>query len=376
MDECYFSPSCCHIDLAALTRNFFRMGDPSTLMPVIKSDAYGHGLLPVARALDKAGALHFAVGTVSEGALLRNVGFHQQIVPLLGVVSQDEWNASFALKLTTPILDVKSMQMAAHACPDHEIFPVAVALNTGMGRLGFSVDDMPDLIEGLHRYPMLKPVVAFSHYACADIPEESSYTLAQQERFKSMTNALRAFFPDLSRSLNNSAGLQVFGEGAFDLSRPGITLYGGNPFVGTPWESKGSDFEWVMSVSAPILQVHALKGGESVSYGRCFTAPHDMTIAILAMGYATGFPRSLSNRADVLINGRRCPQIGRVCMGMIACDVSQLGSAEAGDLGWIMGGNPDPGQRAVTADELAKELDTISYEVLCHFGATNRRVYS
>ncbi|MBQ7617400.1 MAG: alanine racemase [Desulfovibrio sp.] len=375
MNACVFSPSVCQIDLGALTRNFFRMGDPANLLPVIKSDAYGHGLVPVARVLDKAGALQFAVGTVSEGQLLRNLGFRQKIVPLLGAQTQEEWNISYALQLLTPVLDLESLKMAAQACPAHQTFPVAIACNTGMNRLGFAAEDMPELIEGLRRYPMLRPAFAFSHFACADLPDEMSYTAAQYERFRSMTNALKAFFPELVRSLNNSAGLQNFPESVCELSRPGITLYGGNPFAGTAWESKGDEFEWVMSVKAPVLQVRRLKAGQSVSYGRIFTAPQDMTIAIVGIGYATGFSRALSNRTDLLINGRRCPQVGRVCMGMIMADVSNLGAVEVGDLAWVMGGKPEPGQRAITAQELADELGTISYEILCLFGATNQRVY-
>lgn len=351
------------------------MGDPARLIPVIKSDAYGHGLMPVARTLDRCGCLNFAVGTVSEGKALREAGYTQKIIPLLGARSTEEWQTAHQLDLIPPVLDQESLKMAAHACPGHARMDVAIALNTGMGRLGFSQEEMPDLIEGLHRYPMLNPVLAISHFACADVPEEYHYTVAQQERFQSMTKALRAFFPAMQRSINNSAGLQNLSESAYELQRPGITLYGGNPFVGTVWESKGIGFEWVMSLSAPILQVRMLKRGESVSYGRIFTATHPMKIAIIGMGYATGFSRALSNRADLLIHGVRCPQIGRVCMGMIMADVSGLGDVEVGDLAWILGGKADFGHRPITAQEIAEELGTISYEVLCLFGATNPRVY-
>lgn len=351
------------------------MGDPAELLPVIKSDAYGHGLMPCARALDKAGAINFAVGTVSEGKALRLAGFHQHIVPLLGAGSLDDWLVSFSLGLTTPIVDMESLKMAAHTCPDHETMGVAIALNSGMGRLGFSEADMPDLIEGLRRYPMLKPELVFSHFACADMPEETEYTAAQHDRFSGMAKALRAFFPSLVTSLNNSAGMQTYPHTANELLRPGITLYGGNPFHGTPWASKASGFEWVMSVSAPILQIRRLQAGESTSYGRLFTAPHPMTIAVLGIGYASGFARALSNMCDVLIKGRRCPQIGRVCMGMIMVDISAIAGVEVGDLAWILGGDPLPGQRSVNADEMADALGTISYEVLCRFGMSNQRIY-
>ena len=312
---------------------------------------------------------------MSEACALRKAGFHQKIVPLLGAQTLDEWTLSFALHITTPVVDMDSLKRAAHCCPDHMTFPIAIACNTGMGRLGFSVEDMPDLLEALHRYPMLVPELAFSHLACADMPSEEAYTFAQEERFVSMTNALRAFFPDLSRSLCNSAAYASAGEDRFELARPGITLYGGNPFVGTPYADKASDFEWVMSVCAPILQVRALRSGESVSYGRTFTATHDMKAAVIGIGYASGFDRGLSNACDVLIHGRRCPQIGRVCMGMIMADVTGVGAVEPGDLAWILGGDPQPGQRIITAQEMADALGTISYEVLCRFGMSNQRIY-
>ena len=375
MSSCSFSPSLCHIDLGCLGRNFKKLGAPEALLPVIKSDAYGHGLMPVARTLDKCGCVNFAVGTVDEGVLLRKSGFSQRIVPLLGALTAEEWRKSYQYKLLTPVIDQESLKTAAHICPSHSVFPIAIALNTGMGRLGFAQDDMPDLIEGLHRYPNLKPELVFSHYACADMPEEEIYTHAQTERFLSMTNALRAFYPDLIRSLNNSAALLNDRASQWELSRPGICLYGGNPFFGTTQADQVPNFEWAMSVSAPILQVRKLKMGQSVSYGRIFTAPHAMTVAVIGIGYATGFARALSNKADVLIAGRRCAQIGRVCMGMIMADVTPLKTIEPGDLAWIMGGDAYLGERAITADELASEIGTISYELLCLFGATNERVY-
>ena len=375
MSSCTFSPSRCHIDLDCLARNFKKMGEPNKLLPVIKADAYGHGLMAVARILDKCGCLNFAVGTVDEAVMLREAGFSQRIVPLMGAISNDEWRKSYEYRITTPIVDSHSLKVALSACPSNATLPIAIALNTGMGRLGFSREDLPDLIEGLHRNSNLKPELVFSHYACADMPEEEIYTHGQYERFLDMTNALRAFYPDLLRSLNNSAAFLHDGASQWELSRPGISLYGGNPFFGTSKTSLGANFEWVMSVSAPIVQVHRLKCGQSVSYGRIFTASHDMTVAVLGIGYANGFARALSNKADVLIAGRRCPQIGRVCMGMILVDVSRIKTVEPGDLAWILGGEAYLGERAITADELASEMGTISYELLCLFGATNERVY-
>ena len=131
-----------------------------------------------------------------------------------------------------------------------------------------------------------------------------------------------------------------------------------------------------MSVSAPVIEVRQVADGRSVSYGRLFTAQKPATVAVVAIGYATAFNRSLSTRAAMLIHGRRAPQVGRVCMGMIMADVSELPPVRVGDTAWLMGGPAEAGQKAVTPQDIADALGTISYEVLCLFGGMNPRVYA
>ncbi|MBR4742116.1 MAG: alanine racemase [Desulfovibrio sp.] len=372
MHSCVFSPSRCYIDLSCLTKNFQALGDASKLLAVIKSDAYGHGLLPCAKALDRVGAKQFAVGTVPEGLFLREKGLTQEIVPLLGAMSVDEWVICREKQILAPIVDVTSLKQAEAAAAGRE-FTIAIALNTGMGRLGFSIDDLPELLVHLQQ-SHLRPTLAFSHLACADDPESAEYTQAQEARFGELTQILRTTYPSMRLSLNNSAALQSKATHPYDLSRPGITLYGGNPFFGTELVHLGSAFSWVMSLAAPILQVHTLKKGESVSYGCIFTAEQQMRVAVVAMGYATGFSRVLSNRVEILIGGRRCRQIGRVCMGMIMVDVSAQKNVRPGELAWVLGGE-NAVDTPVTAQELATKMGTISYEVLCRFGAMNERIY-
>ena len=376
MSCCAFTPSRCHIDLAALRRNFARLGEPGSIMPVVKSDAYGHGQQAVARALDGAGARRFAVGTVCEGVALREAGLGQTIVPLMGAISREDWQAAAAHDLTPLLTDFEDIEKAAACCPADRPFRVALKCETGMNRLGFSAEELPAALESLRRFPRLAPVLALSHLACADMPGETAYTQAQAERFASMCAVLREAFPDIARSLGNSAGALGLPESRYEACRPGLALYGGNPFAGTAWETRGTGLEWVMSVSSPVLQVRQLKAGQSVSYGRIFTAPQAMTVAVVAAGYATGFARALSNRIDLLINGRRVPQVGRVCMSMLMADVSSLPDVRTGDTAWILGGPAAPGQRPVSAQEMADELGTIPYEILCLMGSTNPRVYS
>lgn len=375
MEKLSFTPSRCHINLSALTRNFARLGSAGHLMPVIKADAYGHGMLPVAHALDKAGARHFAVGTVDEALTLREQGFEQNLVPLLGALTPEEWRKSQAANLTVPVGNLDDIMIAASACPQHGTQRIAVKCDTGMSRLGFGPKELPAAIERIKRFPRLRPVLALSHLACADMPEEMPYTLAQTERFASMGETLVDAFPEMLRSLGNSAALLQLPESRMELCRPGIALYGGNPFHNTDWQHIGQNLEWVMEVSAPIINIHKLRAGRSISYGRTYTALEDMTIAVVGIGYANGMARALSNHCDLLVNGRRCPQVGRICMSMLMLDVSHLRHVEIGDEAWVLGGEAEPGQRPVTAQELADELGTIPYEVLCLMGATNPRIY-
>ena len=378
VSDCTFSPSLCHIDLGAIRRNFGRMGQPQALMPVIKSDAYGHGLVPAARVLAEAGAQRFAVGTVSEGMALRDAGLRQAIVPLLGALTDVDWQGAVMQGLTPVVGNFDQLERAAAHCHAGRTLRVAIKCETGMGRLGFSEAELPQVIDRLRSTQGLEPVMVLSHFSCADVPEQEAYTQDQVRRFTAMSDALRAVFPEVQRSLCNTAGTIGRPEAHFEICRPGISLYGGNPFKGTAWEDKGArlGLEWAMSVSAPIIEVRQVAEGRSVSYGRLFTAQKPATVAVVAIGYATAFNRSLSTRTAMMINGRRVSQVGRVCMGMIMADVTGLPPVRVGDTAWLVGGPADPGEIPVTPQDIADTLGTISYEVLCLFGGMNPRVYA
>lgn len=374
MPVCEFTPSRCHVNLAALRRNFARLGEAARLMPVIKADAYGHGLLPVAHALADAGAQRFAVGLVDEGRALRDAGFSQRIVPLLGQLSPEDWERARALDIMPLIACPDDVARAAALADAARPWKIALKLDSGMGRLGFTPADIPALLEALRAAPSLRPALALSHFAVADTPDEQPYTLGQLERFTAMTDALRAVFPDMERSLDNSAGTLAWPQARFEVCRPGYAVYGGNPLAGTDWADKGKDLEWIMSFSAPVIQTRNLAKGQSISYGRIFTAPRDMRIAVLGCGYANAVPRALSNALPLRLHGRRVPQVGRICMGMMMADITELENVRPGDRAWLLGG-PDGPDTPVTPDDWAAPLETIAYELLCLVGMTNPRVY-
>ena len=317
MTPCKFSHTLCHIDLGALKRNFLRCGNPAMLMPVLKSDAYGHGLLECARALASVGAERFAVGCADEGRALREAGFVQDIVPLMAQVTDEDWELVTANGLMPLVCSMEQLEAAStRATKDHPL-SLAIKLETGMHRQGFREEQLPQVIEKIRQNQNLVPRLALSHCSCADIPERHDYTLVQVDRFERMATGLAAAFPDMKASLFNSAGVldTTYRHNMEDISRPGVVLYGGNPFAGTSKEALGANLEWTMSLSTPILQVTSLRKGEGISYGHLFHADRDMKIAVAGAGYANALPRALTSRLDALLHGKRVRSVGRRCEG-------------------------------------------------------------
>lgn len=373
---CAFSPTICNIDLGALVRNFQRLGSAENLMPVVKSDAYGHGLIPCATALSQAGAQRFAVGTAEEGKTLRQAGLPQEIVLLLGCLNKDDWQTACSYNLTPLAGSLEDLEAAErNAAANGMKLSVVIKCDTGMSRLGFEISELGQLVEKLRNLKNVKPVLLLSHLACADMPEKEKETDEQIETFNVFYEALRPVFPHIKRSLGNSAATIGVPRTHYDICRPGLALYGGNPFHGTSMAKKGENLEWVMRVSSPIIHIRHLAPGQSVSYGQIFTASKPMRIAIVGAGYATGISRNLSNRIELLVNGMRARQIGRICMSMLMLDITHITDAKIGDSAWIIGGQPNAGHSAPNAQEFADLLDTIPYEILCLLGSTNRREY-
>ncbi|MDO5538110.1 MAG: alanine racemase [Desulfovibrionaceae bacterium] len=376
--SCLFTQAKCHVDLAAVRRNFARCGKPENLMPVVKSDAYGHGLLQVAHCLALAGATRFAVGYCDEGRLMREHGHTERILPLMPPISDDEWSLVRKYSLTPLVCSFEELERARTVGTEADPLPVAIKLETGMHRLGFRQETIPALIDRLKSSPTLKPAMCVSHCSCADMPEKQPHTAAQICLFSEMAGTLLSAFPDIERSLFNSAGTleTEFRCNICDIARPGIILYGGNPFAGTQQERLGSQLEWAMSLSSVVLQVTELRKGEAVSYGQTYVAQKDMRLAVVGAGYANGVPRALSNNLSALIRGRRVHEVGRVCMNMMMFDVTDMPEVRAGDTVWLWGGDALPGESPVTPQEWADALGTISYELLCIVGSINARVYT
>lgn len=356
---------------------------PSQLA-VVKADAYGHGHIKTAAALLREGATLLASGCVQEAVALRRGLAEVQaeerlpaqvpvILSLLGLVSRED---VFLCADNGIIPVVHSFEQLGMLQGTERHLPVALKCNTGMNRLGFNEPDLPALVEFLKKIPGVKPVIALSHLHSADTEKGREECAVQARLFNRMLGTLRSAWPDLAASLGNSAGTLLAGELAGVIGphvcRPGVALYGTNPFIGTSLAPLGDGLVPAMSVSAPLIAVREVGAGSGVGYGHTFIADRDMPLGIMAAGYADCYSRGLSNKASVCVSGYRAPVVGRVSMQMTAVDLSALPLVEGKkrpDTAWILGG---PHDNAVSAEELARVWDTITYEVFCLLGYNNR----
>ena len=357
------------IDFEAIRKNYHLLtAHKSTLMPVVKSDAYGHGFIEVSEVLQEEGVNYFAVGTVTEGILLRRAGISGTIVPLLGCTKAEEYELCSRHKITTVVHNKESLEASLAHNMD-----IAIKVDTGMGRLGFRPKDMEWVAKELQG-KKTKPSIMLSHFSSSDSIEDDDYTQTQSVRMNVATNILKNTYPDMLTSLGNSATILAFPELSGDIPRPGILIYGGNPFYNTKREYLAADFEPVMSLTAPVLSVHKLSEGDSLSYGKSFTAKRDSVIAWVAMGYADGYRRNSATNDEngrggtqIVIHNMRCPVIGRITMQMTAVDVTDLikkHEVKAGDTACLLNGC----ENGIKLDELALWWGTIPYEVTTSLG--------
>ena len=344
------------VDTAALQHNLRtvrRVAPRSRVMAVIKANAYGHGLVGVARALREADA--FAVARLEEAVALREAGLDNTIVLLEGVfeAAQLPLAASLGLDLVVHSREQLAMLEAAQLPRPMDVW---LKLDTGMNRLGFPPDEAQAAAERLVACPGVAPGPRLmTHLACAD-ERDAAVTDAQLQRFSEALGALPG-----ERSVANSAGLLWRRDSHAEWVRPGIMLYGVSPFA----DQVGADLDLrpAMQLVSTVIALRTVRRGERVGYGGVWTAREDTRLAIVAIGYGDGYPRQLGSGAPVLARGRRAPLAGRISMDMIAVDVTLVPQVTVGDAVTLWG--PE-----LPVEELARIARTIPYELLC--GVTQR----
>ena len=362
------------IDLTAVEHNLKQvralLPSRTRIMGVVKADAYGHGLVPVSRALKRAGAESLGVAHLHEAMELRKDGLDLPIFILSGIQTRDEARAVIEKHLSPVFFDLSVAETIAQECKRlGKRATIHVKVDTGMGRLGIPHTDLVPFLERVMSFESLDLGGLLSHLSSAD-DADHSFTETQIKNFKQAIEKGRSLGLSLPlNSLANSAGVMAHRESHFDLVRPGIMLYGGLP---CPDFESPVPLKPVMTFKGVVLQVRDMPTGSPISYSRTYHTQGKQRLAVISAGYGDGLPRSLSNRGEVLIRGKRAKIVGRVCMNLTMADVTALSEVQPGDEAVFLGCQDGA---CITGDEVARQAETISYEVFCSIGQRGTRNY-
>jgi alanine racemase len=359
------------IDAGALAANAAALaahvGPEVAVMAMVKANGYGHGAVLAARCMVAGGARWLGVSSPEEALQLRGAGVEAPML-IVGWSPPSSHRALIAAGVDITVYDlaeVETLAVRARATGRHA--RVHLKVDTGMGRLGAPLDAVHGLLRAIRTAaPHLRLAGVFTHYADAD-GEEPAFTLEQHQRFLPVIEAARDVAPDVIVHCSNSAATLRFPEMHHDLVRPGIALYGYAP----PESAGVVALRPALTLAACITQVKTVRAGDTVGYGRAWTATRDTRLATVAAGYADGVHRSQSNRGRVLVAGVRCPIVGRVSMDMISVDISAVDGAGPGDEAIVIGGRQSP---HLGADEVGEAGGTVAYEVLCAVSARVPRI--
>ena len=349
------------------------------LLPVIKSNAYGHGIIPVSQLMTDEGIPRVAVMGADEGCLLRKSGFSGKII-LLGGFAPDEIQLCQNLRLTPIIHHMDQVRALERFSPEAPSLDVHLKIDSGMGRLGFLPSEFPLALDRLQRMPSVKIEGLMTHFP---VPEDREDTSICREIFRQsiVTMIGHPALSALSVVHMASSGAILSGEVMLDLptppsgrrisfwARPGILLYGHFPGAHNP----SFPVRPVFGLEARVLAIRTLPRGSSVSYGRTVRVDRDSRVGVLGMGYADGLPRLLSGKGWAVVGNHRAPFLGRICMDMVVVDLTDIPADETHSE-WITLIDPD-NTLSMSVDQLALEGNTIPYEILCLLGHRSERRY-
>ena len=324
------------------------------LYAVVKSNAYGHGLLECSRIFLEEGADALAVFFPQEGRILRKAGIDAEVL-LLGGFWKEEVSSVFDHGFEPAVGNLWAIEaLEEEGRARRRSALIHVKIDTGMGRLGFLPGEVDEVKKLLKKCRWVKVKGVMSHLPSADEEDEESrrFTLKQIELFREILEEFRPFGYEVAH-IANSSGALFYPEAAFDGARVGIALYGG---------IEHPRLKQAMSVRTRLISVRKVPKGWSISYGRTFTTEKPTVIGIIPSGYATGYTRVCSNKAQVSVNGRRCRVLGRVCMDLTVLELNDVKIKE-GDWVYLLGGEGEE----ISVHECARWMGTITYEVFCLF---------
>lgn len=358
-------PTYADIDLAALAHNLKQVQThvgQARVLAVVKADAYGHGAARASEALLEAGAWGLAVSLVEEGVELREAGVRGPIVVLGGAI-QNAQDVIVHRQLTPVVWSTAHLDLLSAAVRSAGAHPVRVhvKIDTGMSRLGLLPDELPALLEWLVRDAGASVVLegVMTHFACADGLEDDLTSLQQLATFERCLVAFaeRGLRPSF-RHTCNSAAIVRFPQAHFDMVRPGIALYGG----ASTQDVQLDGVEVAMSVRSKVLAIRTLPAGVRVSYGGRATLTRASQLAIVPVGYADGYPRNMSGKAQMLVRGQRCQVLGSITMDTAMLDVTDLRGVRSGEPVTLLGAQ---GRGRIGLHEMARWSGVLPYEVIC-----------
>jgi alanine racemase len=365
------------IDLNAFKHNLGKIRsllDPQVkILAVVKANAYGHGAIPCAKAALDAGADWLGVAILEEGVELRYSGIGAPIL-VMGGILPDEAKNLIQYGLSTGVSDYSlARELSRQAEKQGKTVGVHLKVDTGMGRLGMAPEKLPGFVEEMQAVKNIRVEGIFTHLSSAD-EADPEFTLGQLDRLSQSIDSLKSkgvALPAIHAA--NSSAILNFPASHLDMVRPGISLYG---TLGLSAKSSNPntspELKPVMQWKTKILQISKLPKGTSLSYNRQFTTDRDSVIAVLPVGYGDGLNRRLSNNMEVLVKGKRAPQVGTICMDLSLIDVTDIEGVQCQDEVVLFG---QQGNETITVDEMAERCGTISYEILCNVSERVPRVY-
>jgi len=366
------------IDLSAIEYNLDQirriLPKNTKIMGIVKSDAYGHGLIPVSKLLSRKGIDMLGVSYPSEAFELVKNGIEKKIAILCGIFNREEANLVCENNIIPVIWNMEIAYMLNEEAERRgRIAEVFIKIDTGMGRLGIKKEELPQFLMRLSQLRKIKIKGLISHLSSADLDdiESERFTRKQIDIFKECISICHQMGIDVStNSIANSSGILKYNpESIFELVRPGIILYGAFPSSDFKTDI---DFHHAMEFYGKILQIRSIPSNVPISYGRTYYTKEEKRIAILSAGYGNGIPRAISNKGYVLIRGKKAPIIGNVCMDLMVCDITGIKDVKEGDDVVFMGRS---GDEVISSSDIARWSNTIPYEILCSIGKINKREY-
>jgi len=369
------------ISLSSIAHNLHivqRIVKSRPVIAVVKAGAYGHGAVEVSKRLLTEGIACLAVAYTGEAKELREAGIN---IPVIVLFDRGDIRDYFDFHLIPVVYNLDAAAaLSDEAGKRDTVIKIHVKIDTGMGRLGLNGNHAVDDLMKISEMPGLEIAGLLSHFSEADLSDRS-YAISQIERFHAVREAIsKKLRRKIFSHIANSAAVLAFEDAYLDAVRPGLMLYGYSPFhESRALRAEGEEAEEsqrglipAMMIKTRILCIRNVPAGEPISYGRTFVTKRPSRIGVTALGYADGYSRHFSNNAEVLVKGKRAPVVGRVCMDLTMIDLTDIVEAGQNDEVVVLG---QQGNESITADELARRANTISYEILTSLGSRSKRIY-